>query len=222
MNRPAFYLFPTLALLVHPGAYSADGSAFRCSAARESPKEEQALLSRAPHGARRITKRLIEVGWAGGKRIFTDEPPYDESLAGVRWVYCGYDPKLKLHLLYKDDETVGTGVLLDDATGSLLPGGQEVLFSPDQRYYLAYEMEDGDTTEILTLYRRSGGTLWTGHNGFTKPETGEILAEFKDLHWTSQNTVQALAVPADGTKPVTVTLAPGLNGKWEWLPRLLK
>jgi hypothetical protein len=191
-------------------------------AAYNSPKEEQALLSRAPHGARRITKRLIEVGWTGGKRIFTDEPPYDESLAGVRWVYCGYDPKLKLHLLFKAEESIFTGVLLDDETGSLLPGGQEVLFSPDRRYYLALEMEDGDWTESLTLYRRSGGILWEGHKGFSSPDDRQAVAEFEDLHWTSQNTVQALAVPYDRAKSIAVTLAPGPNGKWEWLPRLTK
>ena len=34
-----------------------------------------------------------QVAWQGGKRIFSDEPPYDEPLSGVRWIYCGYDAK---------------------------------------------------------------------------------------------------------------------------------
>ncbi len=68
------------------------------------------------------------------------------------WIYCGYSPGLKLHLLFERKESHFSGALLDDATGSLLPGGQDVLFSPGNRFYLAYEMEDGDVTEILKSF----------------------------------------------------------------------
>ena len=72
---------------------------------------------------------MFEVGWAGGKRILKDKPPYNEPLDGVRWTYCGYNADLKLHMLLKEDEALFTGALVDDMTGTLLPGGQKVLFS---------------------------------------------------------------------------------------------
>ena len=132
----------TLLFLLSPVARS-DTDAFRCPSFDGDYGKEAELFRHAPHGATRIGKRQLDVAWEHGKRVFTDEPPYDEPLGGVRWAYCCYDPKLRLHLVFKSDNSLFTGTLLDDRTGSLLPGGQKVLFSPDQRYYLTFEMEDG-------------------------------------------------------------------------------
>jgi len=174
-------------------------------------------LRDAPHGAKRIGKHRLEVTWAAGKRLFEDEAPYQEGdLDGVRWAYCGYDPKLRLHLIFKACRPAFTGALLDDVTGALLPGGQDVLFTTDQQDYVAYEMADGDTTEILKVYRRNGEILWTGHNGFTSADNGSVVVAFHNLHWNSQNRLGTLAVPADGAKPFTITLTPNRSGKWNW------
>jgi len=116
-----------------------------------------------PLGAKRVGHR-IDVTWAGGKRTFADKPPYNEPLSGISWYYCGYASDLKLHLLFKEEGDLFTGALLDDGTGAVLPGGMEVIFSPDKQYYIAYEMADGETTEILKLYRRDGRMLWQGQN----------------------------------------------------------
>ena len=146
-----------------------------------------------------------------------DAPPYDEPLAGVRWVYCGYDPRLRLHLVFKSDNSLFTGTLVDDQTGALLPAGQKVLFSPNQDYYLTFEMEDGDVTEVLKLYRRNGELLWSGHNGLTSMD-GSLLATFRDLHWGTLDSVQAVAVPAENAKPFGITLALRSSGQWRWAP----
>jgi hypothetical protein len=204
-------------LFVCPAARCADTLAFRCISVYENPKAEEQLLRHAPHGARRISKRQIEVAWSGAKRVFADAPPYDEPLDGVRWVYCGYSPGLKLHLLLKRENSLFTGALLDDSTGSLLAGGQEVLFSPGNRYYLAYEMEDGDVTEVLKLYRINGELLWSGNNGLVSDD-GSLLANFRDLRWNAPDKVQAVAVPYDGSKPFVVALTLHEKTGWGWDP----
>jgi hypothetical protein len=181
---------------------------------------EVARLKQAPHGAKRLG-HTIEVGWAGGKRILKDKPPYNEPLDGVRWTYCGYNADLKLHMLLKEDEALFTGALIDDLTGALLPGGQKVLFSKNAQYYLAYEQPDGQDGETIKLYRRNGTLIWEGYNGFLSSDGKDVLANFEDMHWDEQNRPQAIA-RLNGGKAQTVTLTEGSAGKWDWLPHISK
>jgi len=183
--------------------------------------EEIARLKQAPHGAKRLGAHAIEVGWAGGKRIMKDKPPYDEPLDGLRWTYCGYHADLKLHMLLKEDAGLFTGALVDDASGALLPGGQKVLFSKNAQYYLAYEQPDGQDGETIKLYRRNGTLLWKGYNGFLSADGKDVLATFESMHWNDQGRLQAIARTEDGkTQPVTLTQRSA--GKWEWLPHISK
>ena len=183
--------------------------------------EEIARLKQAPHGAKRLGAHAIEVGWAKGKRVLKDKPPYDEPLDGLRWIYCGYNADLKLHMLLKEDEGLFTGALLDEATGALLPGGQKVLFSKDAQYYLAYEQPDGQDGETIKLYRRKGGLLWKGYNGFLSADGKDVLANFEDMHWDEQGRLAATA-HLEGGKTQPATLTQGSAGKWEWLPHISK
>jgi len=182
--------------------------------------EETERLKQAPHGAKRLGAHMIEVGWAGGKRVLKDKPPYDEPLDGVRWTYCGYNAELKLHMLLKEDEALFTGALVDDVTGALLPGGQKVLFSKNAEYYLAYEQPDGQDGETIKLYRRNGTLLWEGYNGFLSSD-GIVLTNFENMHWDDHDRPQAIARREDG-KTQTVTLTQGVAGKWDWLPHISK
>ena len=181
--------------------------------------EEAAKFKQAPHGAKRLGAHVIEVGWAGGKHILKDKPPYNEPLDGVRWTYCGYNADLKLHMLLKEDEALFTGALVDDATGALLPGGQKVLFSKNAQYYLAYEQPNGQDGETIKLYRRNGTLLWEGYNGFLSADGKDVLANFENMHWDDHNRPQAIVRLSDG-KTQTVTLTKGNDGKWQWLPRI--
>jgi hypothetical protein len=182
---------------------------------------EAARLKQAPHGAKRLGAHVIEVGWAGGKRVLKDKPPYNEPLDGVRWTYCGYNADLKLHMLLKEDEALFTGALIDDVTGALLPGGQKVLFSKNAQYYLAYEQPDGQDGETIKLYGRNGTLIWEGYNGFLSADGKDVLANFENMHWDDQNRPQATARLNDG-KTQTVTLTQGNAGKWDWLPHISK
>jgi hypothetical protein len=185
----------------------------------QASAEETSRLGKAPHGAKRTTPHRLEVAWRGGKRYFVDKPPYNEPLDGVSWSYCGFDATLGVHLVFKNDKDVATGVLLDDRTGELLLGGEVVLFSPDQKYYLAYEQPDGQDGETIRLRRRSGTLVWKGYNGLLMADGITFLAEFVNMRWNDQDRLQAEARMDEG-KTVTVTLTERGDGKREWLPHV--
>jgi len=178
--------------------------------------EESARLQHAPHATKRLAKHELQIGWSSGHRLFKDKPPFLEgSLDGLVWIYCGYSPALELHLIGKNDEQGFTGTLVDDAKGSLLPGGESVLFSPNRKLYIAYSQPDGQDGETLSLYTRSGSLLWQGYNGFLSPD-GTILGNFENLHWDLENKLIAEITP-NSQKKNTVALT-HRNGKWKWVP----
>jgi hypothetical protein len=184
-------IFPVLMAIVFASpaaAQSQHGFVLRCSTARSQPAsgnnvvlptstEELGRLGSAPHGAKRIGKRRLEIHWTSGKRIFTDTPPYDEPLDGIWWAYCEYDARVGMHHLLKQDRWLFTGALLNDRTGALLPAGQTVLFSPDLKFYLAYEQPDGQDGETIKLYTRGGILLWKGYNGILTADGKSVVAE---------------------------------------------
>lgn len=217
-----------LLLAANAGAQSQNSSALGCSTQSKTDelvqpmsREEATRLQAAPHGAKRIGKHRLEVAWGGGKQIFEDKPPYNEPLDGIKWVYCGYDAKRGLHLILKQDQSVFTGALLDDGTGALLPGGQAVSFSSDEKYYLAYEQPDGQDGKTIKLYERTGTLVWKGYDGLLSDDEKSVVAEFQNMRWDSQNRLQADAV-LDGGKTVTVTLTLSKDGKREWSPHIGK
>jgi hypothetical protein len=183
--------------------------------------QETVRLHQAPHGAKRTGKHQLYIVWSSGTQVLKDKPPYDEPLDGIRWTYCGYSTTLQLHLIGKQDVDVFTGVLMDDKTGLLLPGGQTVLFSPDHRYYLAYEQPDGQDGETIKLYSRSGEILWIGFNGILSPDGKMVVAEFQSLRWDSRNRLLAELSPL-GKQKEFLTLTKESNGKWGWLPKATK
>src|SRR5208282_3631869 len=184
--------------------------------------EEAARLHEAPHGAKRLSEHQLQVRWAAGTRIFKDKPPYDEPLDGVSWAYCGYNASLKLHLIHKADNWLFTGVLLDDNTGLMLPGGLAILFSPDHSLYLAYERPDGQDGETLKLYKRAGVLLWKGYDFIASPDGKSVIVDtenMRNMRWDSQNRPQA-TLYLRGGRTMIVTLMRDDKGKLEWLPRV--
>lgn len=156
--------------------------------------------------------------------MFKDNPPYNEPLDGLWWVYCGYSPTLGLHLIGKGDRGLFTGILLNDQTGLRLPGGEAVLFSPDRQYYLAYEQPDGQDGETLRLYKRDGTTVWKGYNGILSRDGKSVIVDsenMRDMRWDSQNRPQATA-HLDGGRTLIITLTQTSNGKRDWLPHVQK
>jgi len=230
MKQP---LLALSAFLLVPGAAGqvANGSVLNCTIPSHNPKrvmddfvtplsaEETLGLKSAPHGARRVGQHQLEISWIGGTRIFKDKPPYDEPLGGTHWTYCGYNASVGLYMLLKAEEGLFTGALLDDKTGSVLPGGQKIVFSPDVQYYLAYEQPDGMDGEMIKLFRRDGLPIWEGYDGILTSDGKTVVANFENMRWDSQNRLQAEVRPK-GQKPTTVTLTKLSDGKWDWLPHI--
>lgn len=183
--------------------------------------EEAARLHQAPHGAKRLNEHELEVRWSAGRRAFKDKPPY-EPLDGVSWAYCGYSPVLRVHLIRKADNDLLTGVLLNDSTGALLPGGEAVLFSPDHHLYLAYEQPNGQDGETLKLYERNGVMLWKGYDFIASPDGKSVVVDaenMRNMRWDNQNRPQA-TLYLQGGRTMTVTLMRDSDGKLDWLPRV--
>jgi hypothetical protein len=178
------------------------------------------VLSQAPHGARRIGKHVLDVRWAGGTHRFKDEGLVDGEIGGVAWTYCGYDPVSHVHLIYKadGDHSLFTGVLLDDKTGALRPGGESVIMAPDQKFYFTYSQEDGMDGQVTDLYRRDGKKLGEGYSGMLKPDGSTIQLSddnIRDLTWDDQDKLHATAY-LDGGKTAPLDLILQAGGKIAW------
>lgn len=183
---------------------------------------EKERLSQAPHGGKRTGKHTVVITWSGGQRTFKDKPPFNEPLDGVSWAYCGYSASLHFHLIAKTDTGLFTGVLVDDERGTVLPGGEAVLFSPDRQYYIAYEQPDGQDGETLKLYKRDGTLVWKGYNGILSSDGKSVVVDsehMKNMRWDKENRPQATAVLNNG-KTQTITLTRTSKGTRQWLPKI--
>lgn len=178
---------------------------------REAP-----LLRRAPHGGSRPTPHRLLVRWSKGVREFVDRAPFMEGAEeGTRHLYCGYDPSVGMHLIYRIDEESSYGLLLVDATGELLPAGERVLFTEDKTRYLAEIQPGGLDGEEWRIYSKSGHQVW---KGFSCAHTSKnSCTTLETPRWNDSGKLQADAVcgPAHVRTPVTLRL---LNKRWSWTP----
>ena len=222
-----------LTLLLTAGALAQTnaGKAIECTVPKVKGKgqtliesgssEEVSRLGTAPSGAARTGKHQLQISWAVGQKSFTDAPePPSGDPPDFSWTYCGYQADLGLHLILKNEDSLGTGVLLDNKTGDILPGGEKVVFSPDAKYYIAYEQPDGQDGETIKLYDRSGKKLWEGYNGIlhNNGKWMAVIGEFHNLRWNDHDQPQADIRVLKTT--LTMTLTEGENGSREWLPKI--
>ena len=212
-----FRAFATALLLSTVASGQAPSKLLDCEA------KEPATLKAAPPGVRRTSKNELRVGWKAGTRIFRDSGYVDGYLGGIDYRYCGYDPVSGFHLISKQDNDVFGGVLLDQATGRVLPAGTRVAFSPDLSQYFAASQLDGLDGENWHLYSISRGRLWKGLSGITardhKLDYEYFVAELSNPHWSAQNQLQATLTCADKSRSATVTLS-RRGTTFVWLPAL--
>jgi hypothetical protein len=107
-------------------------------------------------------------------------------------------------------------VLLDDASGKLLPGGDSVIFSSDGKEYLASSQWDGKELSDWKLYSRDGTLLWAGDSGIVG-KNDEILAEFENASWSSSGNLFADSVDSASGKKVVFILLQSADKKWKWV-----
>lgn len=201
-------LFSTACVLMFPACYESDQSielSFRTPL-----MDETAWFQCAPHGAGRPEPLHLEVGWDNGAHVFVDDPQ-----KGLAWTYCGYDVSLKVHLVVRAIQNALSGVLIDDMSGMLLPGGATVKFAPDGRHYLAFRHRAGELYPELALRDRRGRLLWHGPGG-VQPQGAAVGMYFEGFKWTMSGRLEAQAVRGDGGRSMGMTLEKRFRGGWSW------
>jgi hypothetical protein len=164
-----------------------------------------------------VEKHVLEVITAKGVKRFVDKPPYEE-MGGLRWRYCGYDARAKAHLIERKDESSYSGELLFDETGRSMHAGHTVLFSPDEKEFLATEQEDGVDGENWTVYDAAGKARWKGYAGTTAKVDGidSVVSTFDHPQWNTQGELTARFVCASSKVRGVVTLARSPSGDLSW------
>lgn len=185
----------------------------------ETAKVEQAALAQAPKGARRVETHVLEVITKMGPKRFVDKPSHDEGdMGGLHWRYCGYDTKAKTHLIEKTDESSYSGELLFDETGRLMHAGHTVLFSPDEKEFLAIEQEDGVDGENWAVYDSSGKVRWKGYAGTVAKVNGieSVVSTFDHPQWNKRGELTARFVCASSKVQGVIALERLSSEAWSW------
>jgi hypothetical protein len=183
--------------------------------------KESDALTMAPLGAERVSTHELRVRWRGGVRVFRDSGVVAGDMGGIDYRYCGYDSVSGFHLIFKHDDALFAGVLLANATGRELPGGQQVIFAPDATRYLATEQPDGLDGEEWHIYSTRGGQLWEGVSNIrAKDSSGTFdyaVAELSNPHWSGAGELEATLTCTGKPLSETVTLRRQASG-FAWLP----
>ena len=193
------------------------------SATLSCTEDEASALRQAPLGAARVSPERLTVNWAGGSVVFADSGTEEGTLAGTAYRYCGFDATVGVHLIHKDAGDVGTGVLLVEASGRILPGGQEVSFAPDGRRYFATAQPDGLDGEEWYIYTRHGSQIWEGVSliirRHSRAKYDYSFATLNQPHWSSAGELQATLTCENGPagQAATVTLT-RVGRRWRWVP----
>ena len=185
----------------------------------ETAKAEGAALAQAPKGVRRVATHVLEVTTKKGTTRFIDKPPHDEGdMGGLHWRYCGYNAQAKAHLIEKTDESSYSGDLLFNETGRSMHAGHTVLFSPDEKEFLAIEQEDGVDGESWAVYDADGKVMWKGYAGTVAEVNGieSVVSTFDHPQWSKQGELTARFVCASSNAHGVVTLARSRSEAWSW------
>lgn len=198
-------LFSGLLLVSHFAA----GQELAC----KPDSDEKVAMQQAPGGAKRKSEHSLEVRTSSGTRRFVDQPPHD-GISGLHWLYCGYNPLTKTHLIHKQHEDLFSGQLLFEDSGKILGAGHTVLFSNDGKKYLAIEQQSGKDGEDWSVFDSEGKKIWRGYGGTVRKD--KVVSQFEQPRWDAQGELTAQYVCMEPTKGKgTVTLVE--SGKaWGW------
>ena len=201
------------------GAAAALPDKLGCKGDLTNPKVERVLIAdRAAGVVQRISKHRLTVQTNNGPKDFYDEPPYDEQLAGVHHYFC--DRREGIVLLMMNNQTLFTGLLVNEATGKITPGGESVWLSQDRRAYLASEQPDGMDGNVWSVYSIDGRKSWSGYN-FIEGDGATLTAEayLSDPVWTANGELTAEATCARNVDKKWQVKLVKKAGVWDWKPR---
>ncbi len=205
-----------IAMLCTASHSQAETQNFDCLTNRDN---EAAVIKAAGNAIVRKGKHELLIS-AGGKSIhIKDKPPYDVDDAGISYSYCGRQNGY--FMIFKNDqgETNFSGLLINENTGAVTPGGQTVLFSPDLRAYLATEQPDGLDGEVWKVYASDGRLSWSGFSFIPDAEEGSSYAALAHPAWTEKGVLTAEATCEGKTNGSWNVALKKINGKWDWSPK---
>jgi hypothetical protein len=190
---------------------------FSCESQDDAPAAEaKRIAGRAQGVVRRDNKHVLSVRTAQGELRFADKPPHDEPLSGVHYQFC--DRRDGFIFLAMDDETVRTGVLIDEASGRMTGAGTEVLFSNDRRAYFATTQPDGLDGQAWTIRAIDGTTSWKGYS-FIETTKGHFDILLDTPAWTDTGEFTAMAQCVGDDKLRWKVKLTKVGGRWQWLPK---
>ena len=197
-------------LLVSPSVARAQKLDFDCA---NTP--EATALRQAPAGVSRPSKDTLIVNWAHGRKIFADSGL--DYMSGRAFWYCGYYPRLGFHVIGRNGEKFGA-LLLNHATGALLPAGELISFSPDGSQYLALVQNEGWEYEQWFVYAVDGSLRFKSAPVVYKfgKDGNDVYGLLDSPHWSSRG--QLTATLTCGRSSWTATLIRSSAGTWSFSP----
>lgn len=190
-----------------------------CNGDPTNPKiERQLIADRAAGVVQRIAKHRLTVQTNDGPKVFNDEPPHDEQLAGVHHYFCDRQDGLVLLMLI--NQVLFTGLLVNEFTGKITPGGESVWLSKDRQAYLISEHANGMDGSMWSVYSIDGKKSWSGYN-FIEGEGATLTAEahLTDPVWTASGELTAEATCAFNVDKKWRVKLLKKAGVWDWKPR---
>lgn len=190
----------------------------QCEQSAPGPAEAKRIARLANGIVKRDGKHVLSVHTAGGTLRLVDKPPHDEPLSGVHYTFC--DRRDGFILIAVDDEALGTGLLVNEASGQASRVGHDILFSPDRRAYLAMEQPDGMDGARWKIHAVDGTLSWSGYSFIPREgKVSEFTASLDTPAWTDTGEFTAMAQcvgPSETRWKVKLIKA---KGSWQWLPK---
>lgn len=216
MHRPLTTMLGTI-LMVFMLPVDAATLSLDCPSTMDQREEQTRIRKLAKGVAKRSSKGVLEVTANGNVLRFIDKPPYDEP-EGTGYHFCDRKDGYILILAHVDD--VITGKLIHEASGTVTPGGQSVIFSANNRAYFTSEQPNGLDGNVWNIYRTNGSRIWTGFSFITKEADPNAISAFLAMpKWDANGTLVAQASYLTQPETTWKVKLMNISGKWDWLPK---
>lgn len=190
-----------------------------CKGNSMNPKIEQELITQLAAGVvKRVSKNHLTIHTNNGPKDFYDKPPHDKLLEGVHHYFCNRFDGFVIIMLNNINQV--TLVSVDEVSGHINRGGENVWLSQDRRAYLFSEHFDGMDGFVWSVYSLNGKKTWTGYNFI--PRGGPSLtsyAELSDPIWTETGELTAQASCSSNLDIKWRVKLVKRAGVWDWRPR---
>lgn len=190
-------------------------------------KNEASAIHRLADGVvSRKSKHELQIKVAGKTLKYLDTAVDDERENDEQYYFC--DRKQGFILISNNDYTLFSGLLINEKTGKVTYGGEEVIFSADRRAYYIQEQPSGMDGSVWKIYSVKGNLSWSGYSFIPRrgdPNFAEAYLDYPKWKENGEFTALAKCISLDFNKPQSikdkewkVTLKK-IDGVWDWHPK---